>query len=334
MKFKQVLCVLGLFGVMLFNTQEDFDGQENIVYNENVNIELETEEVETVTNEENLVCAGVVSSIWKNVDDVEVLSAGITNVLYKEMGTAVSISKYETDTVSSSGNQKKKKKKKKEKTEEVLAAVEYKAGYISTYVNVRQEPNTDCAVIDNLSLNNEVSYYDVNGDWASVLYADGKTGFVSKKYISNELIQEPMFREVWTPNTRDFKSYMSYRNISSWYQKDLQNVAYTGDFGIRMVDGRYCVAVGTATGCRVGDYINLVLENGVEIPCIVGDIKADCDTQSDNLVTAANGCVSEFIIDPSATPGSVLNSGSISNCKQEWQSKVVRIKVYEKNYFN
>ena len=46
-----------------------------------------------------------------------------------------------------------------------------------------------------------------------------------------------------------FKCYTRYTAItrkSSLQYKIQKEYAYTGDFGIRMVDGRFCIAVGTA----------------------------------------------------------------------------------------
>lgn len=71
------------------------------------------------------------------------------------------------------------------------------------------------------------------------------------------------------PENRGFKSYMDYRTITSTGSKQfqLQNLyANTGDYGIRMVDDRFCIAVGTHFDAQIGQYLDLILENGSVIP--------------------------------------------------------------------
>lgn len=147
---------------------------------------------------------------------------------------------------------------------------------------------------------------------------------------------EQFYTEYQVPSNRGFKSYMSYKAITSKSspQYKLQSIAYTGEFGIRQVDGRFCVAIGTFSAATVGTYIDLILENGTVIPCIVGDFKADIHTDSTNKVTSHNGCVSEFLIDKTALYSTAKKIGDISYCKEEWKSPVKIIKVYEKNVFD
>lgn len=57
------------------------------------------------------------------------------------------------------------------------------------------------------------------------------------------------------------------------------------------------IAVGSRFGTVPGQYIDLILENGIVIPCIMGDLKADEDTDLTHTFTYHSGCCSEFIID-------------------------------------
>lgn len=128
------------------------------------------------------------------------------------------------------------------------------------------------------------------------------------------------------------KTYMDYRTITSTgtYEYKLQStVAYTNDDGIRMINGRYCIAVGTAFGTRIGQYIDLVLENGTVIHCIMGDTKADEHTDSEHVFTVASGCCSEFIVETDKLNG-VAKSGDVSNAHPEWKSAVSKVMVYNK----
>ena len=111
-------------------------------------------------------------------------------------------------------------------------------------------------------------------------------------------------------------------------QYKLQQIAYTGTYGIRMYDGRYCIAVGTAITSDVGVYIDIILENGTVIPCIVGDIKADIHTSAENIFTLNSICCSEFIVDMNHLDPYVKLTGNVSKACTEWDSKVAKFKVY------
>lgn len=154
------------------------------------------------------------------------------------------------------------------------------------------------------------------------------TAAMEQMYVEHQ--QENGYRSVYISGYGTFKSYERYTaltNTSSW-QYRLQQIAYTGDYGIRMYDGRYCIAVGSGVGASGGQYIDLVLENGVVIPCIVGDFKADSDTDAANLATG-NGCVSEFIVDMSTLHEYARTSGNISDVESTWNSPVVEFRIYE-----
>ena len=139
------------------------------------------------------------------------------------------------------------------------------------------------------------------------------------------------------PNNSGFKSYMDYRTITdtSSLQYKLQNTyAHTGDYGIRMVDNRYCIALGTYFTSNIGQYIDLTLENGVVIPCILAEVKADIHTDSNNIMTMHNGCVTEFVVDTNVLFEKAKTTGNISYCQDKWKSPVKKVKVYDENIFN
>lgn len=152
-----------------------------------------------------------------------------------------------------------------------------------------------------------------------------------KNLCSSVIIHEGESFDYSVPYNRGFKSYMGYNTITSPAsdQYKLQQKATTSYNGIRMVDGRYCIAVGTHFGTRIGQYIDLVLANGTVINCIRGDVKADAHTDTNNIFTTANGCCSEFIIDPNVLMNKIKLSGNMSNLYEDWDSPVVSIKVYD-----
>lgn len=134
--------------------------------------------------------------------------------------------------------------------------------------------------------------------------------------------------------SQGFKSYTKYTAItrkSSLQYKLQRDYAYTGEYGIRQVNGRFCIAVGTAVSKDVGQYIDVVLENGTVIPCIMCDQKADEHTKSDRITTAHNKCVCEFYL------GTVLpdikEHGDVSYACPEWKSPVCEFRVFYKNVF-
>lgn len=127
------------------------------------------------------------------------------------------------------------------------------------------------------------------------------------------------------------KSFMSYRNITSKSsdQYKLQQMAYTGTYGIRQVNGRFCVAVGSAYTTQIGQYIDLVLEDGTIIPCILGDCKADEHTDSRNILTS-DGSLAEFVVDVPSLSKTVRYTGDISTACDDWESIITRIIIYDK----
>ena len=122
---------------------------------------------------------------------------------------------------------------------------------------------------------------------------------------------------------------MSYKAITSKssLQYKLQNIAYTGNYGIRQVNGRYCIAIGSYFTTDIGLYIDLILENGEIIPCILGDCKDDKHTDSQHILTY-DGSLAEFIVDTAFLNSDAKLHGDISKC-DEWDSTIVGVKIYD-----
>ncbi|MDO5150009.1 MAG: hypothetical protein Q4D76_11510 [Oscillospiraceae bacterium] len=129
------------------------------------------------------------------------------------------------------------------------------------------------------------------------------------------------------PNYHGFKSYEPYDLITAEsIQLDLQREAVTDVNGFRLIDNRYLIAVGTFCNAPCGTCIDLILENGILIPCIVGDIKSDAHTDETHTYTINTMCASEFIVDETISPAAWY--GDVSAVYEEWRSKVVRVRVY------
>ena len=184
--------------------------------------------------------------------------------------------------------------------------------------------------IDTLSYNTEVMFTIINDneDWVKI-----NGGYIKKKDVS---INKNVFREFTIPEYPGFKSYMDYRsvNIPTAIQYKLLTIHGYTDNGFRKVNGRYCIAVGSYFNTSIGQYIDLILENGVVIQCIMGDLKADVHTDKTNMFTSLNTCCSEFIVDVNSLDAYVAKTGNISNASPSWNSPVKYIIVYDKNFFD
>ena len=208
---------------------------------------------------------------------------------------------------------------------------EYYNGWTTTNVNVRNEPSTDSEVLEVYSFNTPIQYYKFNDEWAKIVYPTGYA-YMSLQYISNEKLN---YRDYTVPITSGFKSYMPYTAITNKASKQfkLQQMASDGTYGIRTVNNRYCVAIGTAFNAQVGTYFDLILANETVISCIVSDIKADKHTDKNNMITVSNGCLTEFIVNSNILDRNAKRMGDISYCCDEWNSRVEKIRVYDKNIF-
>lgn len=202
-------------------------------------------------------------------------------------------------------------------------------GYTTASVNVRLSPSTDSEILDTYIFNTQIEYSDYDDEWVSINH-DGQTGYLYKSYISKQSCD---YVDYDAPETSGYKSFMDYNMITDRHslQYRLQHTeAYTGRYGIRQVDGRYCVAIGSYFTSEIGTWFDLVLMNGTVIPCILADQKADCDTDSRNIVTRHNGCMSEFVIDWDNLNQSAMRDGDISSCTESWDSPVDYVRVYKK----
>ena len=206
---------------------------------------------------------------------------------------------------------------------------EYYEGWTKANLNVRKEPSLESEILEVYSFNTPIKYSKYNEKWTKIQYKT-EIAYMSLDYISNKKLN---YKDYTVPKTSGFKSYMPYTAITSKSspQYKLQEIAYTGTYGIRMYDGRFCVAIGTGFNANVGTYFDLILANGVVIPCIVADIKANNHTDSNNMVTKASGCLTEFVIDSNKLNKDAKRMGDISYCCEEWNSRVEKVKVYDKS---
>ena len=215
-----------------------------------------------------------------------------------------------------------------------------KTCYVSAQnVNVRDINDTNI-IITQKDLNNEVSVLSYQDSQDKLIVkVDNKLGYIAKQYVSDNkiIINSPNINITKTcsetkpaSSTNGIKSYMPYTAITAKNspQYKLQCQAHTGNYGIRMVGDRYCVALGSYYTTTIGQKFDLVLENGTIIPCILGDQKANKDTNSTNQITSHNGCMSEFIVDSRALNSNAKRMGDISYCNETWKSPVKQVILY------
>lgn len=205
------------------------------------------------------------------------------------------------------------------------------SGYTTAPLNIREEPSMDSEIAGIIPFNVEVEFTEYNNDWYE-MHLNGREVYLYSEYVSTEEI--PYISKDVSGDVR--KSFMDYSLITSpkSRQYKLQSgKAYTGDDGIRMINGRYLVALGSNFSRDIGQYLDLVLENGTVIPCILGDCKADAYTMNNNS-QGLDGSTAEFIIQTSSISKKVKSSGDCSNVDESWNSPVVEIRLYKKNVFD
>lgn len=96
--------------------------------------------------------------------------------------------------------------------------------------------------------------------------------------------------------------------------------------GFGIINGRYVIACTTTYG-QVGDYIDFYLDNGIVLPCIIGDIKNQNDKGCNQWGHNNGECVVEFIVDKDTWykggRGNHVNPGT-DTCHPEWKGKVTK----------
>lgn len=219
---------------------------------------------------------------------------------------------------------KTKNKKKAQNSKETKNKEKYVEVWTQANTDIRKEPKTNSKIVGKYQLGTKIKVAYINKRWARVKQ--------SRYYIRRDFInKKPIpYNKRSVPSNNTIKSYMDYRAITlkSSRQYKLQQIAHTGKHGIRMVNGRYCVAVGSYYTTTIGQYIDIELKNGNVIHGILADCKADRHTDSTNRMHP-DGSVVEFVVDTNRLEDMSRKMGDISYVKG-WNSKVASIKVYKK----
>lgn len=214
------------------------------------------------------------------------------------------------------------------KPEKELKKVEPYILYTTGNVNIRKQPNVTSKVIDTVPVTVQIKVIDIeNDEWYKIEY-NGEIAYVYAKYLTEK---EVTYTNKEVPHNT-FKSFMGYKAITSRssYQWKLQQEASTGKYGIRVVDGRYCIALGTYYSDKVGTKVDVQLEDGTVLYCILGDVKDNKHTDKNNMQHTVDGSVLEFVIDREIAPNIVKKTGSYSSI-EAFKSNVVSIKILNEN---
>lgn len=133
------------------------------------------------------------------------------------------------------------------------------------------------------------------------------------------------------PSKNAFKSYMDYRKVtnkkSNQYKQRLE--AYTNELGLRMYEGRYCIAVGTYYAKEIGTKLDVFMENGSILQCVVGEFKDDGDTDVNNQQHKDDDSVIEFIIDEKIISKKVIKNGTVSALGGDFEGEIDYIRRFE-----
>lgn len=207
--------------------------------------------------------------------------------------------------------------------------------YTYTSNNKTEEVRDDATTVDAIPTIAPIistSYYDsIDESDSSIEYEESESSSEETEENESTNVEKSIYI-----GSQDLRfSYMDWRTITDQTsdQWKLQNWYSITDWttGIRTVNGRYSVAVGSKVSVEKGRYIDVYLENGIIIPCVISDTKADYDTWRNEGIVGNDGSVIEFIVDTDVMSvidiGSVSDMGDYKYLSDDWNSPVDHIDV-------
>lgn len=148
-----------------------------------------------------------------------------------------------------------------------------------------------------------------------------------------EIVEQNVQLEIPDCDT-SFKAYMDYNCITddTTMQWELQQTAYTDEYGLRKIGTDYCVAVGSYYSETVGERFKITLDSDNEFTVIISDLKKDEHTDSSNRYSPVydeNGDfysanIIEFIVDVDQLHSMVTTLGTVSYY-DEFEGNIVSI---------
>jgi hypothetical protein len=84
----------------------------------------------------------------------------------------------------------------------------FKTGWVTTCVNIRKEPNTNCEILATLDSNSQIMYADFIDGWSQVIY-NNQLAYIKSEYISEtkNIIISP-YRELINSFTQEEKELL------------------------------------------------------------------------------------------------------------------------------
>lgn len=128
------------------------------------------------------------------------------------------------------------------------------------------------------------------------------------------------------------KTYAIYTAVtarsSPQYKLLHSDKCYTDEeTGIRMVDGCYCVALGSYYGTKIGTKYRITFSTGTKIDVILCDQKADRHTDSRHQYAVNNSDIVEFYVERAKMPSIIRNRGNYG-ILEKFSGSVVAIEKY------
>lgn len=122
------------------------------------------------------------------------------------------------------------------------------------------------------------------------------------------------------------KSSPQYAVLNSGTYKGKKYNTYTDEkTGIRMVDGCYCVAMGSYYGTTMGTKYKITLSTGKSFNVILCDSKANRHTDSNNQYAVKNKDIIEFYVDKHKIPSGIRGDyGTL----EQFSGSIVSIEKY------
>ena len=128
-------------------------------------------------------------------------------------------------------------------------------------------------------------------------------------------------------------SYMGWQCITARSSDQYKLIESAGmnfdEQGFGKIGDRYVVATTTTFG-NVGDFIDVVQDDGTVIKCVIGDIKNQNDAGCNQWGHNNGHCVVEFVVDKSSWYGT---SKTVTGYHPEWNQNIDSI-INKGNYFD
>ena len=163
------------------------------------------------------------------------------------------------------------------------------------------------------TLDTSVDFDATFSEISDIIYRDTVTDTASDDETSEDYILDvPNWDYECDSNRKLYMAYTAVTDTASAQYDLLYNNAYTTPEGLRAVGDRYCIALGSYYTTTIGQKVDLLLEDGSVVHCILGDCKADCHTNTTHQYNWGTGNVAEFIVDDSVFSWQCDGSGTVN----------------------